>query len=176
MYHNFFFVFFCFLVRARHPSSSFLPWPLTSRVFALSLFTPDSCVVREGNFSIRNSSFCLSASAAGNLSKLLNMTVDGNKTYVSPSEEYFKWVLPSGAQPLRHFSITFPANRDKSPPMKSKLAQFVSSETKQLQLKCYSWNRSCCSSLNCNIKLKPNKHFIKNELTIWLTPLKVTVI
>uniref|UniRef100_A0A674MZA8 Solute carrier family 6 member 5 n=1 Tax=Takifugu rubripes TaxID=31033 RepID=A0A674MZA8_TAKRU len=35
--------------------------------------------------------FCLSANAVGNLTKLINMTVEGNKTYVSPSEEYFKY-------------------------------------------------------------------------------------
>uniref|UniRef100_A0A8C1WYI4 Transporter n=1 Tax=Cyprinus carpio TaxID=7962 RepID=A0A8C1WYI4_CYPCA len=37
-----------------------------------------------------NNTFCLSANAVGNLSKLLNVTMD-NKTYVSPSEEYFKY-------------------------------------------------------------------------------------
>ncbi|KAF3832988.1 hypothetical protein F7725_026653, partial [Dissostichus mawsoni] len=52
----------------------------------------DSCILRDRNFtSIKNSSFCLSANTMGNLSKLLNMTVDGNQTYVSPSEEYFKY-------------------------------------------------------------------------------------
>uniref|UniRef100_A0A3P8RLI1 Transporter n=1 Tax=Amphiprion percula TaxID=161767 RepID=A0A3P8RLI1_AMPPE len=52
----------------------------------------DSCILRDSNItSIKNSSFCLSANAVGNLTKLLNMTVDGNKTYVSPSEEYFKY-------------------------------------------------------------------------------------
>ncbi|XP_074522746.1 sodium- and chloride-dependent glycine transporter 2 isoform X1 [Halichoeres trimaculatus] len=52
----------------------------------------DQCILRDRNItSIRNSSFCLSANAVGNLSKLINMTVDGNKTYVSPSEEYFKY-------------------------------------------------------------------------------------
>uniref|UniRef100_A0A3B4WH14 Solute carrier family 6 member 5 n=1 Tax=Seriola lalandi dorsalis TaxID=1841481 RepID=A0A3B4WH14_SERLL len=52
----------------------------------------DSCILRDRNItSIRNSSFCLSANTVGNLTKLLNMTVDGNKTYVSPSEEYFKY-------------------------------------------------------------------------------------
>ncbi|KAF0042799.1 hypothetical protein F2P81_004136 [Scophthalmus maximus] len=52
----------------------------------------DTCILRERNISsIKNSSFCLSANAVGNLSKLLNMTVDGNTTYVSPSEEYFKY-------------------------------------------------------------------------------------
>uniref|UniRef100_A0A671LTJ4 Transporter n=1 Tax=Sinocyclocheilus anshuiensis TaxID=1608454 RepID=A0A671LTJ4_9TELE len=40
--------------------------------------------------SIKNTTFCLSANAVGNLSKLLNVTMD-NKTYVSPSEEYFKY-------------------------------------------------------------------------------------
>ncbi|XP_069382828.1 sodium- and chloride-dependent glycine transporter 2 isoform X1 [Paralichthys olivaceus] len=52
----------------------------------------DSCILRDRNItSIKNSSFCLSANAVGNLTKLLNMTVDGNKTDVSPSEEYFKY-------------------------------------------------------------------------------------
>ncbi|XP_028295505.1 sodium- and chloride-dependent glycine transporter 2-like [Gouania willdenowi] len=52
----------------------------------------DSCILRDRNISsIKNSTFCLSANAVGNLSKLINMTVDGNKTYVSPSEEYFKY-------------------------------------------------------------------------------------
>ncbi|XP_071771487.1 sodium- and chloride-dependent glycine transporter 2 [Centroberyx gerrardi] len=52
----------------------------------------DTCILRDRNItSIKNSSFCLSANAVGNLTKLLNMTVDGNKTYVSPSEEYFKY-------------------------------------------------------------------------------------
>uniref|UniRef100_A0A6Q2XKS9 Transporter n=1 Tax=Esox lucius TaxID=8010 RepID=A0A6Q2XKS9_ESOLU len=36
-------------------------------------------------------SFCLSAQALGNLSKLVNMSYPDNKTYVSPSEEYFKY-------------------------------------------------------------------------------------
>ncbi|KAG7277218.1 hypothetical protein CRUP_000447 [Coryphaenoides rupestris] len=52
----------------------------------------DSCILRDRNFtSVKNSSFCLSANAVGNLTKLLNTTVDLNKTYVSPSEEYFKY-------------------------------------------------------------------------------------
>ncbi|XP_014864532.1 PREDICTED: sodium- and chloride-dependent glycine transporter 2 isoform X1 [Poecilia mexicana] len=52
----------------------------------------DSCILRDRNpVSIKNSTFCLSANAVGNLTKLLNMTADGNKTYVSPSEEYFKY-------------------------------------------------------------------------------------
>uniref|UniRef100_A0A3Q1JKP2 Transporter n=1 Tax=Anabas testudineus TaxID=64144 RepID=A0A3Q1JKP2_ANATE len=52
----------------------------------------DSCILRDRNItSIKNSSFCLSANAVGNLTKLINMTVDNNKTYVSPSEEYFKY-------------------------------------------------------------------------------------
>uniref|UniRef100_A0A8C7CTY3 Transporter n=1 Tax=Oncorhynchus kisutch TaxID=8019 RepID=A0A8C7CTY3_ONCKI len=38
-----------------------------------------------------NTSFCLSAQAIGNLTKLVNMTFPDNKTYVSPSEEYFKY-------------------------------------------------------------------------------------
>lgn len=53
----------------------------------------DSCILRDRNIiSVRNSSFCLSANVVGNLTKLINMTAEGNKTYVSPSEEYFKWV------------------------------------------------------------------------------------
>lgn len=57
------------------------------------LIGTDSCILRDRNItSIKNSSFCLSANAVGNLTKLINMTVDNNKTYVSPSEEYFKWV------------------------------------------------------------------------------------
>lgn len=57
------------------------------------LIETDSCILRDRNItSIKNSSFCLSANAVGNLTKLINMTVDNNKTYVSPSEEYFKWV------------------------------------------------------------------------------------
>ncbi|XP_047437172.1 sodium- and chloride-dependent glycine transporter 2 isoform X2 [Mugil cephalus] len=52
----------------------------------------DTCILRDRNItSIKNSSFCLSANTVGNLTKLLNMTVDSNKTYVSPSEEYFKY-------------------------------------------------------------------------------------
>ncbi|XP_058256492.1 sodium- and chloride-dependent glycine transporter 2 [Hemibagrus wyckioides] len=51
----------------------------------------DSCILRERNISsIKNTTFCLSANAAGSLSKLLNITTD-NRTYVSPSEEYFKY-------------------------------------------------------------------------------------
>ncbi|KAM9366310.1 sodium- and chloride-dependent glycine transporter 2 isoform 2-T2 [Symphorus nematophorus] len=52
----------------------------------------DACILRDRNItSIKNSTFCLSANAVGNLTKLINMTVDENKTYVSPSEEYFKY-------------------------------------------------------------------------------------
>ncbi|KAF7652525.1 hypothetical protein LDENG_00095800 [Lucifuga dentata] len=52
----------------------------------------DSCILRDRNVSsVRNSTFCLSANAVGNLSKLLNVSLDANKTYVSPSEEYFKY-------------------------------------------------------------------------------------
>ncbi|XP_064169085.1 sodium- and chloride-dependent glycine transporter 2-like isoform X1 [Anguilla rostrata] len=51
----------------------------------------DACLLRERNStSIRNTTFCLSANALGNLSKLTNFTSE-NKTYVSPSEEYFKY-------------------------------------------------------------------------------------
>uniref|UniRef100_A0A8C1J5X9 Transporter n=1 Tax=Cyprinus carpio TaxID=7962 RepID=A0A8C1J5X9_CYPCA len=50
-----------------------------------------SCILRDRNItSIKNTTFCLSANAVGNLSKFLNVTAD-NKTYVSPSEEYFKY-------------------------------------------------------------------------------------
>ncbi|XP_048119444.1 sodium- and chloride-dependent glycine transporter 2 [Alosa alosa] len=54
----------------------------------------DTCILRDRNItSIKNSTFCLSANAAGNLTRLLNMTLTSNetKTYVSPSEEYFKY-------------------------------------------------------------------------------------
>ncbi|XP_077568553.1 sodium- and chloride-dependent glycine transporter 2 isoform X4 [Stigmatopora nigra] len=52
----------------------------------------DSCILRGNNLtSIKNSSFCLSATTLGNLTKLLNTAVEGGKTYVSPSEEYFKY-------------------------------------------------------------------------------------
>ncbi|KAF3686739.1 Sodium- and chloride-dependent glycine transporter 2 [Channa argus] len=52
----------------------------------------DSCILQDRNItSIKNSSFCLSPNTVGNLTKLLNMTVNSNKTYVSPSEEYFKY-------------------------------------------------------------------------------------
>lgn len=55
------------------------------------LIGTDSCILRDRNItSVKNSTFCLSANAVGNLTKLINLTVDGNKTYVSPSEEYFK--------------------------------------------------------------------------------------
>lgn len=51
----------------------------------------DSCILRERNItSVKNTTFCLSANVTGSLSKLLNLTTD-NRTYVSPSEEYFKW-------------------------------------------------------------------------------------
>lgn len=52
-----------------------------------------TCILRDKNItSIKNSTFCLSANAAGNLTRLINMTLTSNenKTYVSPSEEYFK--------------------------------------------------------------------------------------
>uniref|UniRef100_A0A4W5RZQ2 Transporter n=1 Tax=Hucho hucho TaxID=62062 RepID=A0A4W5RZQ2_9TELE len=52
----------------------------------------DSCILRDGNAtSIRNTTLCLSADVIGNLSKLTNITSEINKTYVSPSEEYFKY-------------------------------------------------------------------------------------
>ncbi|GAA6077462.1 sodium- and chloride-dependent glycine transporter 2, partial [Tachysurus ichikawai] len=50
-----------------------------------------SCILRERNItSVKNTTFCLSANVTGSLSKLLNLTTD-NRTYVSPSEEYFKY-------------------------------------------------------------------------------------
>ncbi|MBN3289676.1 SC6A5 protein, partial [Polypterus senegalus] len=53
----------------------------------------DSCLLRDKNItSVRNTTFCMSANAAGNLTKLASVT-SGNKTYVSPSEEYFKDTL-----------------------------------------------------------------------------------
>ncbi|XP_013981709.1 sodium- and chloride-dependent glycine transporter 2 isoform X1 [Salmo salar] len=52
----------------------------------------DTCILHDKNItSVKNSSFCLSAQAIGNLTKLVNMTYPDNKTYVSPSEEYFKY-------------------------------------------------------------------------------------
>ncbi|XP_061743031.1 sodium- and chloride-dependent glycine transporter 2 isoform X1 [Nerophis ophidion] len=52
----------------------------------------DSCILWNRNTSsIKNSTFCLTARAAGNLSRLLNSTLEGEKIYVSPSEEYFKY-------------------------------------------------------------------------------------
>ncbi|XP_024236021.1 sodium- and chloride-dependent glycine transporter 2-like [Oncorhynchus tshawytscha] len=52
----------------------------------------DSCILRDANAtSIRNTTLCLSADVIGNLSKLTNITSEINKTYVSPSEEYFKY-------------------------------------------------------------------------------------
>uniref|UniRef100_A0A8K9XGI9 Transporter n=1 Tax=Oncorhynchus mykiss TaxID=8022 RepID=A0A8K9XGI9_ONCMY len=51
-----------------------------------------TCILHDKNItSVKNSSFCLSAQAIGNLTKLVNMTYPDNKTYVSPSEEYFKY-------------------------------------------------------------------------------------
>ncbi|KAJ8272325.1 hypothetical protein COCON_G00111840 [Conger conger] len=51
----------------------------------------DSCILRDRNItSVKNTTFCLTANAVGNLSKLANLTSE-NKTYVSPSEEYFKY-------------------------------------------------------------------------------------
>lgn len=55
------------------------------------LVVTDTCILHDKNItSVKNSSFCLSAQAIGNLTKLVNMTFPDNKTYVSPSEEYFK--------------------------------------------------------------------------------------
>ncbi|KAJ3592785.1 hypothetical protein NHX12_005124, partial [Muraenolepis orangiensis] len=52
----------------------------------------DTCILRDRNMSsVKNTSFCLSANAVGNLTHLINATVDPNKTFVSPSEEYFKY-------------------------------------------------------------------------------------
>lgn len=68
--------------------------PLQADVYWFLIGT-DSCILRDRNItSIKNSTFCTLANTAGNLTKLLNMSMDGNKTYVSPSEEYFKWVNP----------------------------------------------------------------------------------
>ncbi|CAG5849281.1 unnamed protein product [Menidia menidia] len=54
----------------------------------------DTCILREKNpISIKNSTFCLSANAAGNLSRLLNMTVDGNKTYGIEYPGDIRWAL-----------------------------------------------------------------------------------
>ncbi|KAI1889581.1 hypothetical protein AGOR_G00164390 [Albula goreensis] len=51
----------------------------------------DSCILRDRNItSVKNTTFCLAANAVGNLSRLTNITSE-NKTYVSPSEEYFKY-------------------------------------------------------------------------------------
>nr|XP_006642702.2 PREDICTED: sodium- and chloride-dependent glycine transporter 2 isoform X1 [Lepisosteus oculatus] len=51
----------------------------------------DACVLRDKNItSIKNTTFCMSANAIGNLTKLTNLTSE-NKTFVSPSEEYFKY-------------------------------------------------------------------------------------
>lgn len=74
------------------------------------LIGTDTCILRDRNItSIKNSSFCLSANTVGNLTKLLNMTVEGNKTYVSPSEEYFKWVWL-----LADFKEEYIFNRNKN--------------------------------------------------------------
>lgn len=94
-----------------HVAETFFPCKSHPSICSLTFYTPwkrstsppvqmcwfligtDSCILRDKNpVSIKNSTFCLSANAVGNLTKLLNMTADGNKTYVSPSEEYFKWV------------------------------------------------------------------------------------
>ncbi|KAJ8413051.1 hypothetical protein AAFF_G00106330 [Aldrovandia affinis] len=51
----------------------------------------DTCLLRDRNMtSVKNTTFCMTANAVGNLSKLFNVTSE-NKTYVSPSEEYFKY-------------------------------------------------------------------------------------
>ncbi|MGH0137000.1 UNVERIFIED_CONTAM: hypothetical protein FKN15_043141 [Acipenser sinensis] len=51
----------------------------------------DSCILRDKNItSIKNTTFCMSASVASNLTRLTNVTLE-NKTFVSPSEEYFKY-------------------------------------------------------------------------------------
>ncbi|RXM31740.1 Sodium- and chloride-dependent glycine transporter 2 [Acipenser ruthenus] len=51
----------------------------------------DSCILRDKNItSIKNTTFCMSASVASNLTRITNVTLE-NKTFVSPSEEYFKY-------------------------------------------------------------------------------------
>ncbi|MGH0139755.1 UNVERIFIED_CONTAM: hypothetical protein FKN15_069983 [Acipenser sinensis] len=51
----------------------------------------DSCILRDKNItSIKNTTFCMSASVASNLTRLTNVALE-NKTFVSPSEEYFKY-------------------------------------------------------------------------------------
>uniref|UniRef100_A0A8C8DLP7 Transporter n=1 Tax=Oryzias sinensis TaxID=183150 RepID=A0A8C8DLP7_9TELE len=50
-----------------------------------------NCRNEWNTVELKNSTFCLSANAVGNLTKLLNVSIDANKTYVSPSEEYFKY-------------------------------------------------------------------------------------
>lgn len=67
----------------------------------------DSCIYRDRNItSIRNTTFCLSANAAGSLSKLLNISTE-NRTYASPSEEYFKW----GIVKKTVFRYSYPVKR-----------------------------------------------------------------
>ncbi|XP_037401040.1 sodium- and chloride-dependent glycine transporter 2 [Pygocentrus nattereri] len=75
----------------------FLPWTFCNNSWNTAeckdqhMLKLDSCIIRERNMSsVKNTTFCLSANAAGNLSKLLNITAD-NRSYVSPSEEYFKY-------------------------------------------------------------------------------------
>ena len=68
-------------------------WPVRHSLMSAYFIGTDTCILRDRNFSsVKNTSFCLSANAVGNLTKLLNTTVDPNQTFVSPSEEYFKWV------------------------------------------------------------------------------------
>uniref|UniRef100_A0A8B9H8F8 Transporter n=1 Tax=Astyanax mexicanus TaxID=7994 RepID=A0A8B9H8F8_ASTMX len=75
----------------------FLPWTFCNNVWNTveckdqHMLRLDSCIIRDRNVSsVKNTTFCLSANAAGNLSRLLNITTE-NRTYVSPSEEYFKY-------------------------------------------------------------------------------------
>ncbi|TSM20277.1 Protein arginine N-methyltransferase 3 [Bagarius yarrelli] len=78
-------------------SMGLLPWTYctnewnTAECKDKDMLQLDSCILRDRNISsIRNTTFCLSANAAGSLSKLLNISTE-NRTYVSPSEEYFKY-------------------------------------------------------------------------------------
>ncbi|XP_036442721.1 sodium- and chloride-dependent glycine transporter 2 [Colossoma macropomum] len=75
----------------------FLPWTFCNNSWNTAeckdqhMLKLDSCIIRDRNVSsVKNTTFCLSANAVGNLSKLLNITTD-NRSYVSPSEEYFKY-------------------------------------------------------------------------------------
>ncbi|KAK0146466.1 Sodium- and chloride-dependent glycine transporter 2 [Merluccius polli] len=83
----------------------------------------DSCILRGRNMtSVKNTSFCLSANAVGNLTKLFNTTMDPNKTYF-PETSAGRWpvslsglgyCLPSLAKGIKssgkvvYFTATFP--------------------------------------------------------------------